>query len=182
LSYDSTNHTRYSYGEIKTRCFPEGKKLTSVDFLCSSASAGVLTAVLTNPLWVIKTRMLSLPASATGAYPSMVAGFRSILATDGPRGLMRGLVPAMFGVTHGAFQFMFYERLKNAFAREGEERLRTSDYLLTSAMAKIAAGGVTYPYKVVQTRTQNFESGYRGPLDVVTQIWRGEGVRGFYKG
>lgn len=86
--------------------------LDSVDYLLSSGSAGVLTAVLSNPLWVIKTRMLSTGRSSPGAYTSMTNGLRTILKTEGTRGLFRGLAPALFGVTHGALQFMFYERLK----------------------------------------------------------------------
>lgn len=86
--------------------------LDSVDYLLSSGSAGVLTAVISNPLWVIKTRMLSTGRSSPGAYASMTNGFRTIIMTEGTRGLFRGLVPALFGVTHGALQFMFYERLK----------------------------------------------------------------------
>lgn len=42
----------------------------------------------------------------------MTNGIRTIITTEGTRGLFRGLVPALFGVTHGALQFMFYERLK----------------------------------------------------------------------
>jgi solute carrier family 25 folate transporter 32 len=125
--------------------------------------------------------MLSTAATTPGAYPTMLSGFRSILATDGPRGLLRGLIPSLFGVTHGSFQFMFYERSK-AWRLAGKDRLGSGDYLVLSAGAKIAAGVLTYPYKVVQTRIQSHQSDYKGPADVCRKLWRGEGVRGFYKG
>ncbi|KAF8248881.1 mitochondrial carrier [Wilcoxina mikolae CBS 423.85] len=174
------------YGELKNRTTDRNGngKLSDFDILATSGCAGVLTAICTNPLWVVKTRMLSTAATTVGAYPTMLSGFRSILRTDGPRGLLRGLVPALFGVTHGSFQFMFYERSKDwrLAGKPPGERLGSGDYLVLSAGAKIAAGIITYPYKVVQTRIQSHQSDYKGPMDVCKKLWRGEGVRGFYKG
>ena len=140
----------------------------------------MLTAILTNPLWVIKTNMLSHPLTDSTAFPSMTAGLRSVVQTYGPRGLFRGLVPAMFGVTHGAVQFTFYERLKRW--RGGAGVMNWKEYIACSAGAKVGAGILTYPYKVVQTRCQNFETVYEGPKRVVVRLWREEGIRGFYKG
>lgn len=181
--------------------------LDSVDYLLSSGTAGVLTAVLSNPLWVIKTRMLSTGRSSPGAYSSMTNGLRIIIRDEGTRGLFRGLVPALFGVTHGALQFMFYERLKiwRKHAREnidppvagatgsggapGAERsakkgLSNLDFLTLSAASKIMAGSITYPYRVVQTRMQTYDADavYSSARDAVVKIWRNEGVIGFYKG
>ena len=142
----------------------------------------MLTAVCTNPLWIVKTRMLATAANAPGAYPTMLEGFQTILRTEGPKGLMRGLTPAMFGVTHGALQFTFYEKLKVWRGIDSNRTLTSLDFIGLSATAKITAGLLTYPYKVVQTRYQNFESGFAGPWDVVCKLWQGEGYRGFYKG
>jgi solute carrier family 25 folate transporter 32 len=127
--------------------------------------------------------MLSTATNSPRAYPTMVSGFSDVLAQEGPRGLMRGLVPAMFGVSHGALQFMFYESLKEwRFHRSGEKELGTGDWLVLSATAKLATGALTYPYKVVQTRMQDFGGGGKGPVEVCKGILWGEGLRGFYKG
>ena len=49
--------------------------LTPQDYFLSSAVGGLFTQCLTNPIWVLKTRMLSCDRGAVGAYPSMwVAG------------------------------------------------------------------------------------------------------------
>ncbi|OAQ97910.1 hypothetical protein LLEC1_08078, partial [Akanthomyces lecanii] len=53
------------------------------DYFVASALAGAATSVLTNPVWVLKTRMLSSDHGAHGAYPSMTAGARTILRTEG---------------------------------------------------------------------------------------------------
>ena len=126
-----------------------------------------------------------LTTSSTTGPANFVAGLTSLLRADGPRGLFRGLTPAMLGVSHGAVQFAFYERLKAARRRarleSGDAGLSSLDVVVTSALAKAAAGISLYPYKVVQARTQNAVGGM-GPARVVKELWKAEGVRGFYRG
>ena len=86
--------------------------------LCPSDRAGCLTAILTNPIWVIKTRMLSTGRNAPGAYRGMLHGMQDILRNEGPKGFWRGLLPSLFGITHGAIQFTAYEELKNYRRRQ----------------------------------------------------------------
>jgi solute carrier family 25 (mitochondrial folate transporter), member 32 len=45
----------------------------------------------------------------------MVNALSSIYKQEGVRGLYRGFIPGMFGVSHGALQFMTYEEMKNAY-------------------------------------------------------------------
>ena len=194
------------------RRYSPSQPLTTPDYLLASSASGTLTAILTNPLWVVKTRMLSTPASSTGAYPSMLRGLRAIYATEGLRGYFAGLTPALFGVSHGALYFGVYEKLK-AWRRDvnvrsdGEGalgnvdgRLSNLDTLLTSSLAKIVAGTATYPHQLVRTRMQNYgtdssaaaaassssSSGSSkaklGMIATVRNIWREEGLMAFYKG
>lgn len=157
----------------------------------------MLTALLTNPIWVIKTRMLSTGSGTPGAYRSMLDGARRIWRDEGTRGFWRGLLPSLFGISHGAVQFAVYERLKErrlaqrraaAAAGGGNEGgvagLSNLDYLLLSGSSKVVAGALTYPYQVVRVRLQSYEaeSTYRGAVDAVVQTWKREGIRGFYKG
>ena len=151
------------------RHYSPSQPLTTPDYLLASSASGTLTAILTNPLWVVKTRMLSTPASSTGAYPSMLRGLRAIYATEGLRGYFAGLTPALFGVSHGALYFGVYEKLKawrrdvnvrsdgeGAVLGNVDGRLSNLDTLLTSSLAKIVAGTATYPHQLVRTRMQNY--------------------------
>lgn len=160
---------------------------------------GVLTAILTNPIWVIKTRMLSTGQRAPGAYSSMTAGIRKIYRDEGIKGFYRGLTPSLFGVTHGALQFMAYEQLKRYRSRtavapppdampesalEQTRELTNMDYLALSGLSKVFAGSVTYPYQLLRARLQTYDAAgtYRGVGDAIVQTWRKEGFVGFYKG
>ena len=148
---------------------------------------GILTALCTNPIWVIKTRMLSTSSSHPGAYSSITDGSRQIYRSEGIRGFYRGLVPSLFGVSHGALQFMAYEQLKISRGRNisgGQKELSATDYLVLSGLAKVFAGSITYPYQVVRARLQmyNADRAYKSARDVVCQVWRREGLGGFYKG
>lgn len=149
--------------------------------------AGALTAICTNPIWVIKTRMLSTASHRPGAYRSISHGTHEIYRTEGLRGFYRGLLPSLFGVSHGALQFTAYEQFKRYRAESvgGQEKnLSAIDYLCLSGASKIFAGSVTYPYQVVKARLQMYEAGqtYNSATDAVAQIWRQEGLGGFYKG
>lgn len=163
------------------------RELRSSDYFLASGIAGVVTAVLTNPIWVIKTRMLSTARGAPGAYRSISHGTVTLYREEGLRGFYRGLIPSLFGVSHGAIQFMAYEQLKNHFSHSrenGKAGLTNIDYLSLSALSKIFAGSITYPYQVVRARLQTYDAQakYNGTLDVVRQVMRKEGLQGFYKG
>ena len=45
----------------------------------------------------------------------MVDGLIKITREEGFKGLYKGFVPGIWGVSHGAIQFMAYEELKNAY-------------------------------------------------------------------
>lgn len=153
--------------------------------------------------------MLATGSKSPGAYTSFTTGARQILRAEGVRGFYRGLIPSLFGVSHGALQFMAYEQLKlyrmrgSRFHSEPDPDLdsgsgsgsesqagRTSrplnnlDVFALSSVSKVFAGSITYPYQVLRSRLQTYDAhlAYRGVGDAVLQIWKKEGLAGFYKG
>lgn len=126
--------------------------------------------------------MLGSSADSPGAYTSFSQGIRSVYWNEGRKGLTRGLGTSMLGVSHGAFQFAFYEKLKEHRTSNGTH-LGIWDTILISAASKIGAQTLTYPLKVIQSRVQNYDTGlYNGPIDTFNKIRKQEGLRGFYKG
>ncbi|KAF3140452.1 hypothetical protein TWF569_008210 [Orbilia oligospora] len=229
------------YDQIKFRVAEyrgkQGQDLSSIDYLLSSGTAGVASAALTNPLWVVKTRMLTSGYRGPGAYRGVAQGLLDLAKKEGIRGYFRGFLPSLFGVLQAAIQFMTYEKLKiwrrssrlessisdgdrqqlqsgsgqqehkdaaynGSSNREaiGHERnrdisgarqlahqssaLSNSDYMALSALSKVFAGVLTYPYQVIRSRLQTHDAAtvYSSARNAVSQTWQSQGLAGFYRG
>ncbi|KAK3088371.1 hypothetical protein FSP39_018364 [Pinctada imbricata] len=174
-------------GDSKTELGP-------LKHMLAASEAGLLTLILTNPIWVVKTRLClqyDLPPSKTASqsgtrYNGMVDALIKVYRNEGLRGLYKGFIPGVFGISHGALQFMAYEELKNLYnnhyQRPIDYRLSSLEYLTFAALSKLFAASITYPYQVVRSRQQDQHRTYNGLKDIIAQIYRFEGMRGFYKG
>ncbi|XP_034937470.1 mitochondrial folate transporter/carrier [Chelonus insularis] len=167
------------------------KSLGPTLHMLAAANAGVFTLLITNPIWVVKTRLClqynnDVGLSESKRYSGMLDALGKIYRTEGVRGLYKGLVPGMFGVSHGAIQFMTYEEMKNRYnvlrKMPIDSKLTTAEYMMFAAISKLIAAASTYPYQVIRARLQDQHTDYRGTWHCVRQTWRGEGWRGFYKG
>lgn len=109
----------------------------------SSVVAGASSTIVTNPIWVIKTRLMSQMPRATSAgagagagistgtptsrptlstpwhYNSTLDAARKMYTTEGVLSFYSGLTPALLGLTHVAVQFPAYEYLKTKFTGRG---------------------------------------------------------------
>ncbi|XP_044001194.1 mitochondrial folate transporter/carrier isoform X2 [Aphidius gifuensis] len=167
------------------------KSLSPTLHLLAAADAGLLSLLLTNPLWVVKTRLClqyanDVNISESKRYSGMNDAFRKIWRTEGIRGLYKGIVPGMFGVSHGAIQFMIYEEMKKGYNVYKDKPFNTKPEFLENiglaASSKFIAAASTYPYQVVRARLQDHHHDYRGTWHCVQSTFRSEGIKGFYKG
>ncbi|XP_018572576.1 mitochondrial folate transporter/carrier-like [Anoplophora glabripennis] len=160
--------------------------LAASTHLLAASEAGLMTLLITNPLWVVKTRLCLQFDSSTQAYNGMIDALVKIYKADGIKGYYKGLIPGIFGVSHGAVQFMVYEEMKKYYScyynQPISAKLGTAQYLAFAATSKFVAVSVTYPYQVVRARLQNQHYCYKGVWDCMKQTWVYEGWRGFYKG
>lgn len=99
-----------------------GRKFAPQNYFFASSAAAAITVLFTNPLWVIKTRLCMQVPGQEGNYRGLADAFRRILKAEGLRGLYRGLLPGLVGVSHGAVQFMVYEELKRWMNRKPVRR------------------------------------------------------------
>ncbi|XP_023224437.1 mitochondrial folate transporter/carrier-like isoform X1 [Centruroides sculpturatus] len=168
------------------------KQLGAGRHMLAAAEAGVLTLFITNPIWVVKTRLCLQYAECNTALPTTkvykgtLDALIKVYKYEGISGLYKGFLPGMFGVSHGALQFMAYEEMKKFYANyynlPPDAKLGTLEYLNFAALSKLFAASVTYPYQVVRARLQDQHKSYAGVVDVLKKTWRFEGIRGFYKG
>lgn len=124
----------------------------------------------TNPIWVIKTRLMA-QSNTTAAvnhsrppwqYRNTIDAARKMYRAEGLLSFYSGLTPALFGLTHVAIQFPLYEVLKEKFTgigvgtSETEEDRNHHFYGLALAvfLSKVCASTATYPHEVVRTRLQ----------------------------
>lgn len=170
------------------------KQLSALSHLLAASSAGVLTLTMTNPIWVAKTRLCLQSGdkhklagkSDTKVYRGFTDALVKIARHEGLRGLYSGFVPGLFGVSHGAVQFMAYEEMKNSYHnyynQEITTKLGTMEYLSFAALSKLFAALSTYPYQVVRARLQDTQNKYVSSRDCIGKIYKLEGWMGFYKG
>ncbi|KAL2023831.1 hypothetical protein VTK56DRAFT_1098 [Thermocarpiscus australiensis] len=120
---DSRNGNENGNGGPRSRT--RRRRLSPADFFAASLAAGAATQVITNPIWVLKTRMLASDRAAAGAYPSMWAGAVSLFREEGVRGFYRGLGVGMLAVSHGAVQFAVYDPARRMYlARRRRGRMQ----------------------------------------------------------
>lgn len=165
--------------------------LKSWHYLSSAFLAGWSTSILTNPIWVLKTRMISTDRHSSKAYKSMLDGIGKIYRTEGILGFYRGLIPALVNVAQGAVQLSVYDLLKNyklnskiasKKKRQDNQRLDTIEYLYLSALSKMIATCCFYPLQVLRSRLQVQMGPQARSLGLLKRILAEEGIMGVYKG
>lgn len=150
----------------------------------SSIFAGASSTIVTNPIWVIKTRLMSQshvshhshdltfpkPCSTPTSRPTLQSPWhyrstldaaRKMYTSEGMASFYSGLTPALLGLTHVAVQFPTYEFLKVSFTGRGMgeapaegEDTQVLGILSASVLSKILASSATYPHEVIRTRLQ----------------------------
>lgn len=164
--------------------------------MAAGALAGSATVFLTNPIWVVNTRMTarqsqsndsdSLPTSENEKAekeksPSTIGTLLKILREDGPMRLFAGVLPALVLVLNPILQYTVYERVKQIL--EKRRKVGAIDSFLLGALGKLVATTITYPYITVKSRAHVATGeGREGMVASLRRIVREEGVSGLYGG
>ncbi|KAF2184387.1 mitochondrial carrier [Zopfia rhizophila CBS 207.26] len=136
--------------------------------ISASITAGACSTLATNPIWVIKTRLMSQVSARAleehrppWQYKGTFDAFRKMYRNEGIGAFYSGLAPALLGLTHVAIQFPLYEYFKMQFtglemgqATSREEEVHWFGILGATILSKICATSATYPHEVLRTRLQ----------------------------
>ncbi|PIA15233.1 mitochondrial carrier [Coemansia reversa NRRL 1564] len=196
-----TNGVYYYFFEAVKAAFERASKrksMSTVESMISGAIAGSMTCIITNPIWVVNTRLTvkqkrqravtngaSDSDSQKEATPSTLQAFTEIIKEDGVLSLWQGLIPALILVINPIIQYTAFEQLKNRIERI--RKLGSLDFFLLGAISKLCATGVTYPYVLIKSRMQlkqskNENERYTSLVDGLRKVIAQEGIAGLYKG
>ena len=180
-------------------------RLSTLESMAAGALAGSATVLITNPIWVVNTRMTArqsesnetvLPTKEDGTHdpdasssskktpaPSTISTFLKIIREDGVLRLFAGVLPALVLVVNPILQYTIFEQLKQLL--EKRRKVGATDSFVLGALGKLAATTITYPYITVKSRA-HVASGSQGKSEGMTaslrRIVREEGVGGLYGG
>ncbi|KAL2041680.1 hypothetical protein N7G274_005464 [Stereocaulon virgatum] len=183
----------FSRAALRTRA---SQKLTTLESMIAGAIAGSATVLMTNPIWVVNTRMTArqsessssdLPGPVTGSEkpsrkPSTIATLMKLFREEGPMALFAGVLPALVLVINPILQYTIFEKLKDIL--EKRRRVTPRDAFVLGAIGKLLATSITYPYITVKSRMHvaSKDSAKDGMMQSLRRVVREEGWSGLYKG
>ena len=134
----------------------------------SAAAAGTICNFITNPLWVIRTRMQTeiFFNSSTEHFNkkyshgplSIFTNIFDIVKNEGFRALYKGFSATMIGIIHPIVFFPLYEKLKIHLKEnydQDSENLSTKYIVLSTVTAKLISSAISYPHEVLRSRLQS---------------------------
>jgi solute carrier family 25 protein 33/36 len=150
----------YAYQRSKKALGPYLPEGSPPNALIAGLIAGITGNTLTNPIWMVRTRMQLLADSSAGqrAYTGYFDAISTISKEEGIKGFYKGIAASYWGCAEGAMQFILYEQLKTRLLdrqnqRLAEQGLPETDhlpkltYFLSAAGAKMVASVATYPHE-----------------------------------
>lgn len=186
--------TRSFFEAAAVKAGRASKKLTTIESMIAGAIAGSATVVLTNPIWVVNTRVTTykhdadadleagLRKSKPPGRPSTLATLMALLQREGPKALFSGVMPALVLVINPILQYTLFEQMKNVV--EGRRKVTPTIAFFLGALGKLFATSVTYPYITVksQMHVASSSSKKEGMSQTLNRIVHEEGYAGLYKG
>lgn len=183
--------TRAFFEKAAIKAGRAGAKLTTVESMIAGAIAGSATVILTNPIWVVNTRITTRKQEKehdieAGVKPVKVPGtigvLMALLKNEGPKALFAGVIPALVLVMNPILQYTLFEQMKNSV--EKKRKVTPGIAFILGAMGKLFATSVTYPYITVksQMHVAAHSDKKEGMTEALRRVVKDEGYAGLYKG
>ncbi|KAK2142286.1 hypothetical protein LSH36_977g02004 [Paralvinella palmiformis] len=147
-------------------------------FLAGSFS-GTCSTIIFQPLDLVKTRLQS--PVAVGHKPSgILTVITTVVKNEKILGLWKGVAPSLSRTVPSiGVYFSCLHWLRNNYGSSDPHPLES---VSMGVSARTVAGISMLPFTVVKTRYESGQFHYRGVLQAVVSIYKGEGLRGLFSG
>jgi adenine nucleotide transporter 17 len=183
--------TRAFFEKAAIKAGRANKKLTTVESMLAGAVAGGATVFITNPIWVVNTRMTTRKEEGESSKdieggkavrkPSTMNTLMGLIRDEGVSSLFAGVMPALVLVINPILQYTIFEQLKQFV--EKKRSVGARDAFLMGALGKLLATTITYPYITIKSRAHVTAKGEgKGMWTTLRQIVDQEGWSGLYGG
>ncbi|KAF9872803.1 hypothetical protein CkaCkLH20_09666 [Colletotrichum karsti] len=185
-------HQARRYFEASNAAKPGSPALSYGQYYAAGAFAGVANSVISGPIEHVRIRLQTQPHGAARLYSGPLDCVRKLSTQGGGvfRGLYRGEAVTVLreAQAYGVW-FLAFEWMMNAdAARNGVDRKEIPSYKVAwyGGLAGEALWLGSYPFDVVKSKMQTdgfgAEQRYKTMRDCFAQTYRGEGLRGFWRG
>ncbi|KAI0127836.1 mitochondrial carrier domain-containing protein [Xylariales sp. AK1849] len=167
------------------------RDLSYGQYYAAGAFAGLANSVISGPIEHVRIRLQTQPHGAGRLYNGPLDCVRKLSAHQGVlSGLYRGEAVTILREAQAyGMWFLSFEYMMNAHAaRNKVERKEIPSYMVAfyGGLAGEALWLGSYPFDVVKSKMQTDgfgkEQKYKSMRDCFAQTWKGEGMRGFWKG
>ncbi|KAI1148343.1 mitochondrial carrier domain-containing protein [Nemania diffusa] len=182
----------FGYAKRHFEAANAGRALSYSQYFAAGAFAGVANSVISGPIEHVRIRLQTQPHGAARLYAGPLDCVRKLSAHGGGvfRGVYRGEAVTIireaqaYGMWFLAFEWMMNaDAARNRVSRNDVPAYKVALY---GGLAGEALWLASYPFDVVKSKMQTDGFGadmrYKSMRDCFAQTWRGEGMRGFWKG
>jgi solute carrier family 25 protein 34/35 len=156
--------------------------------LFAGASSGILGAAAGSPFFLVKTRLQSyspfLPVGTQHHYRNAVDGMSQIYASEGVKGLYRGVGPAMVRTGFGSsVQLPTYFFAKRRLVKHFGMQEGMPLHIASSTASGFVVCCVMHPPDTIMSRMYNQTGSlYTSAFDCLSRTVKTEGILALYKG
>jgi len=158
-------------------------RMTSMQSMMVGTLARICAGVLLIPITVVKTRWEATGSKFQYKGKGMMVAIKTIMAKEGARGLVAGLVPTIVrDAPYSGIYLMFYNNLKYLLVTKTEEgKEKQVLHFLCGLLAGAMATMIVQPADVVKTHLQLVQ-GKMSAKQVMRGIYKTRGLGGFMVG
>ncbi|CAK9435508.1 uncharacterized protein LODBEIA_P02350 [Lodderomyces beijingensis] len=183
---------QFSVNEFMKRYYDralQGKPLGLVQYFNCGAVAGFANGFLASPIEHIRIRLQTQTASSK-QFVGPIDCAKKIYEIDGIRGIYKGLGPTLIresiglGIYFATYEALVAKDLKD-HPRLTRAEIKPWKLCLYGGLSGYALWIAIYPIDVIKSKLQTDalkNSQYKTSLSVIRDVWKKQGIKGFYKG